>query len=62
MPPPAPEPMTQTVWRGASASSSVASLLASTSTNNYSDPNVVSVTLYYYWVKATNAYGASAFS
>ena len=52
------------VWRYTNNSSGAASKIASPGSPgiNYDDTNVVFGTLYYYWVKAVNALGASGFS
>ncbi|MBI2440091.1 MAG: fibronectin type III domain-containing protein [Lentisphaerae bacterium] len=51
------------VWRSGTNDTNSAALLAGTiATTNYDDTNTVSDATYYYWVKATNAAGAGAFS
>ncbi len=51
------------VWRSTSSSSSSASEIKSGLTaTSYTDTTAVAGTTYYYWVKATNQGGASAFS
>lgn len=50
------------VYRFTSSSSNSASLLGQVAVTNYTDSTAVPGALYYYWVKATNAMGASAFS
>lgn len=51
-----------TVWRHTANDSSVASQLSSTTANTYDDTTASAGVTYYYWVKATNAAGASGFS
>ena len=50
------------VFRSISSLTSEASVIANSSTTNYNDISASVGQQYYYWVKATNAYGASAFS
>ena len=50
------------VYRCATSSSSSASLLGSASGASYTDNTADPGALYYYWVKATNSAGSSAFS
>ncbi|MBI2440532.1 MAG: hypothetical protein HYV35_04085 [Lentisphaerae bacterium] len=50
------------VWRNLSNDTGSASWIGSASASPYNDTNVVALTNYYYWVKATNALGASGFS
>jgi hypothetical protein len=52
-----------TLWRNSTDTTNSAALLASgIASTNYDDTNAVPGVLYYYWVKATNACGTSAFS
>ncbi|MBU4200581.1 MAG: hypothetical protein KJ919_11760, partial [Verrucomicrobia bacterium] len=52
-----------TVWRSETNDTNSAALLtAEITTTNYDDTTAAMGVLYYYWVKATNAAGASAFS
>jgi hypothetical protein len=50
------------VWRYTANDSLAASLLGTTADTCYSDTSASGGTLYYYWVKATNSHGESAFS
>ncbi len=50
------------VWRHTADDSSSASLLGATADTYYSDMSATGGTLYYHWVKATNAFTTSAFS
>jgi hypothetical protein len=50
------------VWRNTANDSASATLLAAAATPACTDASVVPGLTYYYWVKATNASGASAFS
>lgn len=50
------------VWRHTAATSSAASMIGVASSTNYPDTTPEAGETYYYWVKATNSYGASAFS
>lgn len=54
---------TYSVWRNTSASSAGATQIASGLTSpSYVDTGISDDTTYYYWFKATNAYGTSGFS
>ncbi|MDP2991720.1 MAG: hypothetical protein Q8O57_14255, partial [Kiritimatiellota bacterium] len=50
------------VWRHTANDSSAATLIGTAGQTSYNDLNPVVGVLYYYWVKATNIVGASAFS
>jgi hypothetical protein len=50
------------VWRHTAADSAAASLLGTSGEQVYDDSTAVPETLYYYWLKATNADGVSDFS
>lgn len=59
---PASEATGYQIWRHTANDSSAASLLGTAIQTNYNDADPVSGVIYYYWVKTTNALGASAFS
>ena len=50
------------VWRNSSADTNTAALLGNTTGVFYDDTTTPTNVTYYYWVKATNSYGASPFS
>ncbi len=50
------------IYRHTVSNSATATLLASTAGSPYQDTSAVADTYYYYWLKATNTVGASAFS
>ena len=50
------------VWWNTSSSTSSASKMASTTNTTYDDTSATAGMTYYYWIKATNAGGTSAFS
>ncbi|MFH0879546.1 MAG: pre-peptidase C-terminal domain-containing protein, partial [Lentisphaerota bacterium] len=50
------------IYRSTSSSTSSAAFVAGSATTNYDDTSATVGQVFYYWVKATNAYGASAFS
>ncbi|MCG2658647.1 MAG: VCBS repeat-containing protein [Kiritimatiellae bacterium] len=50
------------VWRNTVNNSSSATLLGTTAQTSYNDADSAVAVLYYYWIKATNTIGASAFS
>lgn len=60
---PVPGATTFSVWRNTTNDSSTATQVASSLTSlSWVDTTVALDTTYYYWVKATNSYGTSAFS
>jgi hypothetical protein len=50
------------VWRHTTNDSAGASQIGTSAQTNYADPSAAGGQIYYYWAKATNAGGASAFS
>ncbi len=50
------------VWRHTANDSSAATLIGTATQINYNDADSASGVIYYYWIKATNSIGASAFS
>ena len=50
-----------TVWRASGCNTNDAELLGASALTAYDDTNAVAEATYYYWVRATNAYGSSAF-
>ncbi len=50
------------IYRSTSSSTSSAAFIAGSIATNYDDASAAVGQVYYYWVKATNSYGASAFS
>jgi hypothetical protein len=50
------------IWRHTAVDSAAATQIGSTSQTNYTDTSASGGRIYYYWIKATNAVAASAFS
>jgi hypothetical protein len=50
------------IWRHTADDSSAAALIGTSVQTNYADTGAAGGQIYFYWVKATNAHGASAFS
>ncbi|MDP2990957.1 MAG: fibronectin type III domain-containing protein, partial [Kiritimatiellota bacterium] len=59
---PAADAIGYEVWRGTNASAAVRARIGVATNTSFSDTAAVPAVLYYYWVKATNAFGSSVFS